>query len=212
VIVGVAQLVLNVTDLEAEVRAHTDAGWSIGFRCEGLPNNPSKAPFQAAARATLDMVHLVKRGSTAVEITHYAGPPPAGATAYELADGGVRVRATEPHGSRDFWGALGFNVRANGILEAGAVLPDWQLSVELVPTDPPPVKTSVDAEGCVLVTVLTTSIEADFERLSTTGLLVESASPWVESIAGRTTTVAMVKGPSGELVELLQAPRAARDE
>lgn len=211
-IVGVAQLVLNVPDLEAEVRAHTDVGWTISFRSEGLPNHPSKRAFQAASRTTLDMVHLVKRGSTAIEITRYAGAPTAGTTVYELAGDRVRVVAKEPQASSSFWAALGFSERADGMLEAKAVLPDWRLTIELVPTDQPARKTCVDADGCVLVTVLTTSIETDFERLSATGLLVESASPWVESIAGRTTTVAMVRGPSGELVELLQAPRASRDE
>ena len=67
----------------------------------------------------------------AVELTCYEGVPPAGDTVYEL-DGHVRVHAGDLERSRAFWHALGFAERADGLLEARAMLPGWRLAVELV--------------------------------------------------------------------------------
>ena len=211
-IVGVAQVVLNVADLDGASRRYAADGWTTSFRCTGIPNHAAKSPFQATPRAALDMAHFAKTDATAVEITSYAGGPPAGEAAYELIDGGVQVRAGDPEASRRFWAALGFVEQRPGILEARALAPAWRLRVVLEAVDRPHPSNSVDADGCVLVTILSTAIKPDFERLRATGLLVQSAPPWDELIAERTTTVAMVEGPSGELVELLQAPRAKRDE
>lgn len=211
-IVGVAQIVLNVADLDVASQRFTGDGWTTSFRCTEIPNHAAKHAFQATPRAALDMVHFAKTDTTAVEITSYAGGPPAGETAYELTDGGVHVRACDPQASKRFWIALGFVEREQGALEARALMPAWRLRVVIEAVDGPRPRTSVDADGCVLVTVLTTAIEPDLERLRATGLLVQSSPPWAELIAERTTTVAIVEGPSGELVELLQAPRASRDE
>jgi len=158
------------------------------------------------------MVHLTPREGAAVELTRYEGAPPAGETVYEV-DDHVRVHAAELERSRAFWHALGFFQRADGLLEARAMLPGWRLALELVRSDRVGPATSVDADGCVLVTVLTTAIEPELERLRRTGLLLRFTPSWTEQIGTRTAVVAIVEGPSGELVELLQAPRRAeRDE
>lgn len=211
-IVGVAQLVLNVADLDTASERYLADGWKAGFRCDGIPNHPSKRPLQARERSALDMVHLARPGTPAVEITSYADGPPAGATVYTPMERGVRLAACDAQASERFWCALGFTRRPDGLLEARAVLPTWRLCVALDHVDGPRPRTSLDASGWVLVTVLTTAIHADLERLIATGLLVQSAGPWDEQIAERPTTVAVVEGPSGELVELLQAPRTGRDE
>lgn len=211
-IVGVAQLVLNVADLQAASERYVADGWTASFRCDAIPNHPLKRPLQASERSALDMVHLAKPGTRAVELTSYADGPPAGDTVYTPTREGVRIAACEAQASERFWSALGFARRPDGALDARAVLPAWRLSVVLDSVQGPRPQTSLDAAGWVLVTVLTTAIQADLERLTATGLLVQSAGPWDELIAERQTTVALVKGPSGELVELLQAPRTGRDE
>lgn len=96
------------------------------------------------------------------------------------------------------------------MLEARAMFPAWQLRVALQPSSGERPHTSVDADGCVLVTLLTTTIERELERLAATGLLLRFTSAWEEQVGGRTVTVAIVEGPSGELVELLQVSRGVR--
>jgi catechol 2,3-dioxygenase-like lactoylglutathione lyase family enzyme len=158
------------------------------------------------------MVHLTPREGTAVELTRYEGEPPAGDTVYELGDH-VRVHASDMERSRAFWAALGFSPQPDGLLNARAMLPAWRLTLELVSSDGARRESTVDADGMVLVTVLTTAIEPELERLRGTGLLLRFTPSWTEQIGNRTVVVAIVEGPSGELVELLQAPRTvARDE
>jgi catechol 2,3-dioxygenase-like lactoylglutathione lyase family enzyme len=207
-IVGVAQVVLNVADLDRTCRPYLEAGWEETFRVERLPNHPAKAAMQAIERSALDMVHLTPREGLAVEVTRYGGAAPAGESVYEF-DRRVRVRAADPQRSRAFWHALGFSERGDGLLEANAMLPAWRLELELQATGGPRPNTSVDAAGCVLVTLLTTAIEPELERLRGTSLLLRFTPSWTEPIGTRTVVVAIIEGPSGELVELLEAPRRA---
>jgi hypothetical protein len=58
----------------------------------------------------------------------------------------------------------------------------------------------VDADGCVLVTLLSTSAFADADRFG-------PAAKWTETIGGRELAIAMIRGPGGEPVELLELPR-----
>jgi catechol 2,3-dioxygenase-like lactoylglutathione lyase family enzyme len=211
-IVGVAQIVLNVADLDQASAPYLADGWRETFRVQSIPNHAAKASLQATPRRALNMVHLTPPEGGAVELTCYEGAPPIGGTVYEV-DDHVRVHAAELERSHTFWLALGFSERADGLLEARAMLPGWRLAVELVRSDRVGPATSVDADGCVLVTVLTTAIEPELERLRGMGLLLRFTPSWTEQIGTRTATVAIVEGPSGELVELLQAPRRAeRDE
>ena len=63
-ILGVAQFVLNVADLDRACAPYLEAGWRETFRAEGLPNHPAKAGLQAVPRRTLDMVHLTPTEGT----------------------------------------------------------------------------------------------------------------------------------------------------
>jgi hypothetical protein len=211
-IVGVAQVVLNTAELDAAATPWLEAGFETSFRAEGLANHPAKAPFQAAARERLDMVHLAAAARPAVELTRYEGAPPRGATVYTLDEGAVRVAAWNPAASAKFWGALRFSDAGDGRLESSAPLPAWKLAVVLEAADPVPEVTSVDAEGCVLVTALSTSVDSDLRALERSGLLLRSTPSWSEKVAGRELTVAFVEGPSGELVELLQTPPRRGDD
>lgn len=211
-IVGVAQIVLNAVDLDQTCRQYLNRGWNETFRVEALPNHPAKRTLQTAERSVLDMVHLTPPEGISVEVTRYGGAAPAGEIVYEF-DGHVLVRATEPERSHAFWHALGFAERGDGLLEIRALLPAWRLGVELRPYRGARPATSVDAEGCVLVTLLTTAIAPELARLQATGLLLRFTTSWTEQVGSRKAVVAIVEGPSGELVELLEAPRrSGRDE
>jgi hypothetical protein len=217
VILGVPQIVLNVANLDAQHSDLAEQGYTQTFAERGLANNAEKAPFQAAARGSLDMVHLTApRREPALELTQYDGGLPCGETVYRLGPNTrdavrvVEVRARELDRSAAFWTALGFRETApaeNGCrtLEIPAPLPDWRLAVRLrrEQADAAPA-TTVDADGVVLVTALSSDLERDLERLAPTA--ARRSAPWAERVAGRAIRVAIVEGPSGELVELLQAP------
>jgi hypothetical protein len=211
VIVGVAQVVVNVADIGA-ARGAFDGTES--FEALDLANHPNKDPFQARHRDRLDMVHLSREGSVAVEITRYHGDPPAGRAPYLLKlDPGatpvVTASVSDMPASIDFWRqAMRFQHGATaGEFKVAAMHPSWQLELRLEPRSGHAEPTSVDAHGCVLITVLTTGIERELQRIHDTGLLLRSTPVWTETVADRETQVAFVEGPSGELVELLQAPK-----
>jgi hypothetical protein len=205
VIVGVAQVVVNVAEL-----GESPPGMTQTFAARGLSNHPAKAPFQAAPRETLDMVHFTSGdGGLALELTRYDGAPPGGRAAYALRNGAAFLAASDPEASGRFWReAMRFEERSPGAFAAPAMHPSLALDVIVAPAPGAAAEpTSVDADGCVLVTVLTTGIERELQRLHATGLLLRSTPPWRETVSERELHVAFVEGPSGELVELLEAPR-----
>ena len=212
-ILGAAQVVINVDSLEPAERELAAAGYTETFREAVLSNHPAKAPFQARPRAQLAMSHFTPPSpGMAVELTAYAGDTPNGAAAYELVRSGELVEAGRVHGavpgaSRAFWAdGLGFR-DARDALEFPAVSAAWRLRVLLEPREGTTPATSVDASGCVLVTMLTTDLERDLATLAAGQALGRTTRPWTERVGGRDVTVAIVEGPSGELVELLQPPR-----
>jgi hypothetical protein len=208
VILGVAQIVHNVPDLDAAAAPLLAAGCEETFSAVELPNNGLKRPMQSCDRTSLDMRHYTPREGVAVELTRYAGPPPAGATVYRHEGADVTLRAAEPEASRRLWAHLGFTEGASGRLENRAMLPAWRLSFAIAPVEDRPSRpTTVDAHGCVLVTMLATDVERELARLAGTGLLLRSTAVWTEQLADRSPKVAMIEGPSGELVELLEARR-----
>lgn len=202
-IAGVAQLVVNVADLAA---ARAVLGGDESFRAQGLPNNHRKAPMQACPREALDMVHLKMPDGVAVELTRYHGLPPAGRACYRRTGAAaVEVLTNDCEASHRFWTA-GMRFRSDGdALDFCGAHPALCLAMTLVPDNGQ--MATVDADGCVLVTLLTTNLERELERLQDGGFLLRSTAAWHELIASRDVHVAIVQGPGGELVELLEAPR-----
>jgi predicted enzyme related to lactoylglutathione lyase len=234
---GVAQVVVNLPALPPAEAVLAAAGYEVQFREEGIPNHPAKAPFQAARREELAMVHFsAPAGGTAVELTAYAGEPPAGRPAYRLATGGprplpglservvatgrpgvvaeVELHVADPEASAEFWtAALGFR-RSPGmgdrvLLERIGAVPAWALAVSVHESQDRSAAT-VDADGCVLVTFVVTALDDDLARIAAHGDGVMSSPAWRESVGGGEIRVAMAAGPSGEPVELLELGRPGR--
>ena len=214
-LLGVAQVVLNVADLDPAAQALAAGGYRRSFIERAIPNHPAKGALQARPRERLDMVHFAGPAQTvAVEVTSYDSGPPAGRAAFEVelpppegASLRVTVLAGDAQGSLAFWrDALGFRETGDGALALRALRPEWSLAVQLQPAaEGGP--TTVDAQGCVLVTFLATELERDLARICDGGLLLRSTPAWEEFIDGRALRVAMLEGPSGELIELIQLPR-----
>ena len=217
VLLGVAQVVVNVPDIAAAADRLEAAGYQRTFAA-AIPNHPAKRELQASRRERLDMVHLAApSGGMALELTSYSDGEPQGAAAFELhlpERAGGRTRVVAPVADRElserFWcGQLGFTkASADGTnLTSPARRAEWALDVTLAEPSGPRRRTAVDADGCVLVTVLTSDIDGDAARLAQDVMTSRMAPPWDEEVDGRSLRVAMVEGPSGELIELLQLPR-----
>jgi catechol 2,3-dioxygenase-like lactoylglutathione lyase family enzyme len=218
VILGVAQVVVNVdrlADAEADL---THRGYQRSFGETAIANHPAKAHLQSGARARLGLTHFsAPPCGTAVELTAYEGAPAAGAVVYRLqlpprpgaGPALVTVAATDPEGSHRFWTeGLGFRTGSDDHhLSFPAVMPSWRLDVVLdaAGLGERPV-TTVDADGCVLVTLLSTDTETDAARLARPEHGLRSSGMWPERVASRDLRVAIIEGPSGELVELVQLP------
>jgi hypothetical protein len=195
VIVAVAQIVINTADADAAAQALQARGYERKFAERGLANHPAKAHLQAAARTRLDLLHLTPpQPGPAIEITAYDGAP-AGRAAYEWDGAGVTATVSDAAASRAFWTSLGF--RGDDVLEFPAPLPSMRLALALRER-PDAEPATVDADGCVLVTLLSTDVEAD----------APGADIWTETIDGRALRIGMIRGPGGEPVEILQLPKA----
>jgi len=83
-----------------------------------------------------------------------------------------------------------------------------RLDLRLDPSRPWQGRSAVDAAGCVMVTLLTTSLGEDMRRLiANGGSPARCCGPWPEHVGGRNLEVCILEGPSGALVELLELPR-----
>ena len=215
-ILGAVQVVVNVVDLAAAEAPLAAAGFTRSFTEPALASHPAKATLLARPRSALAMTHLAPaedgRPAPAVELTAYAGEPPAGEAAYVLEAGPDRrprrvlAPTPDPEASGAFWDALGARAGDDGARRFGAALPAWRLEVA-TPAGPDRAgATTLDADGCVLVSVLCTAVEADLARLERRVALGRGSGAWQEEVAGRALTVAVVEGPAGELVEMLQIP------
>lgn len=203
-IAGVAQVVVNVEDTADEGAALERAGYRRTFTQLGLSNQPAKEPFQAAPRQRLDLAHFVPpTPGPAMELTAYDGGPPAGVAAYRLAGTRLSFSASRLEESLDFW-TSGLGFRADALrLTFPAPVPAWRLELDVDPGPIPDEEPTVDAQGCVLVTMVVTALEHDLERL-VGGTTLRRSEIWEERVANRNLRVALVAGPSGELVELLE--------
>lgn len=198
-ILGVPQVVVGVADVTAAEAPLLAAGFTRTFAEPALASHPAKAPLLSRPREALAMVHLTAPSARpAVELTSYGAP--GGTAAFVLEDDRVRAPTDDPAASTAFWAALG---RGEDDVVGGA-LPGWRLAVAVEPSPARAGATTLDADGCVLVTVATTKVAPELRRLQGLGVLRRAAGPWSEQVAGRALEVAIVEGPGGELVELLE--------
>lgn len=209
-ILGAVQVVRNVADLAPAEAPYAQAGFTRSFLEPALPVHPAKAPLLSGPRPALAMTHLTVPDELPVELTSYAGGPPAGVAPFALeADDGLhpqRVVAPthDPEASGAFWDLLGARADAQGGRRFAGALAAWRLELGTPEGPSQQGRTTLDADGWVLVTVLTTGLVTDLARLGDSGLLGRATAPWIEEVGGRPIEVAIVEGPAGELVEILQ--------
>ncbi|MET0604782.1 MAG: hypothetical protein ABW167_22570 [Baekduia sp.] len=233
-ILGAVQVVVNVADLAAAEAPLTAAGFTRSFHEPRLASHPAKDIMVSGPRDALAMVHLTPptlphtsvegrlnprgRGSVvprrlqpalAIELTAYAGGAPAGAAAFTMSTSGEVTSPTDDRAaSGAFWDALNAPQDDDGLRRFGAALPAWRLTITTVDGPSRAGTTTVDANGCVLVSLVTSNVDAELARLHRGGVLRRATEAWDEDVAGRTLRVAIVEGPAGELAELLQIPSA----
>lgn len=209
-ILGAVQVVVNVADLAAAEAPLTAAGFTRSFHEPRLASHPAKDIMVSGPRDALAMVHLTPpTPAPAIELTAYAGGAPTGAAAFTMDNSHEITTTTDDRAaSGAFWDALNAPQTDGGVRRFGAALPAWRLTVTTTDGPSRAGQTTVDAGGCVLVSLVTSNVDAELARLHRGGVLQRATEAWDEAVAGRTLRVAIVEGPAGELVELLQIPSA----
>jgi hypothetical protein len=210
VILGAVQVVVNVADLAAAEAPLAAAGFTRSFHEPQLTSHAAKDIMLSGPRDALAMVHLTPpTAAPAVELTAYADGPPAGAAAFTMITSEQLTTATHDRAaSGAFWDALNAPASEDGVRRFGAALPAWRLAITTADGPSRTGITTVDADGCVLVSLVTSNVDAELARLHRGDVLRRTTEAWDEDVAGRTLRVAIVEGPAGELVELLQIPSA----
>jgi hypothetical protein len=210
VILGAVQVVVNVADVAAAEAPLSAEGFARSFHEPRLASHPAKDMLLSGPRDALAMVHLTPPApAPAIELTAYAGGAPAGVAAFTM-DTSQEI-ATTTHdraASGAFWDALNAPLGDDGLRRFGAALPAWRLALTTIDGPGRAGTTTVDAAGCVLVSLVTSNVDAELARLHRGDVLRRATEAWDEAVAGRTLRVAIVEGPAGELVELLQIPSA----
>lgn len=209
-ILGAVQVVVNVGDLATAEAPLGAAGFTRSFHEPRLVSHPAKDIMLSGPRDALAMVHLTPpTPAPAVELTTYAGAPPAGTAAFTMTTSQEIAATTDDRAaSGAFWDALDAPQGDDGLRRFGAALPAWRLVITTIDGPTRAGTTTVDADGCVLVSLVTSNVDAELARLHRGALLHRATTVWEEHVAGRTLRVAIVEGPAGELVELLQIPSA----
>jgi hypothetical protein len=209
-ILGAVQVVVNVADLVVAEAPLTAAGFTRSFHEPRLPSHPAKDIMLGGRRSALVMVHLTPpTPAPAVELTAYTDGAPAGAPAFLMDNSQAITTTTDDRAaSGAFWDALNARESEDGVRRFGAALPAWRLTITTTDGPSRAGATTVDADGCVLVSLVTSNVDAELARLHRGDVLHRATTAWDEDVAGRTLRVAIVEGPAGELVELLQIPSA----
>jgi hypothetical protein len=210
VILGAVQVVVNVGDLAGAEAPLSAAGFTRSFDEPRLASHQAKDIMLSGSRDTLAMVHLTPPiPAPAIELTAYAGGPPVGTAAFTMTTSqDITTTTHDRAASGAFWDALHAPAGAGGLRRFGAALPAWRLAITTTDGPSRADTTTVDADGCVLVSLVTTNVDAELARLHRRDVLRRATDAWDEPVAGRTLRVAIVEGPAGELVELLQIPSA----
>ncbi len=209
-ILGAVQVVVNVADLAAAEQPLTAAGFTRSFHEPRLTSHAAKDIMLSGPRDALTMVHLTPpTPAPAIELTAYADGAPAGVAAFTMNNSGEVATTTDDRAaSGAFWDALNAPQGDDGLRHFGAVMPAWRLTITTTDGPRRAGATTVDADGCVLVSLVTSNVDAELARLHRGDVLRRATAAWDEDVAGRTLRVAIVEGPAGELVELLQIPSA----
>lgn len=128
----------------------------------------------------------------------------------------LAIRASDIEQSRRFWmegiGAsmVGFGKRPLGRswirLNLRSPVPSWSLDLLLVESDRLTEKPMLDDRGANCLALLSTDLDTDLDRLSTIGPGGRS-SAFELTVANKPLKIALVRGPAGEIVELIQPVR-----
>lgn len=234
-ILGAAQVVVNVASLRRAERALGDYGYRRTFAEPHLNCDPAKRPLLSRDRPTLALAHYAApTGGTPVELTMYGGGPPGGDAAFQLLRPRLDLERALPHckgqGARveapaevqlasdggdeevRFWSEVGFAPTGSSSDPVGfrlrGVVANMRVGLRLDAAASPVTQPTLDAHGCVALTLVTTTIDADCRRSVAAGAAREVCGPWHERVGGRELRVAMLQAPSGAIVELIQLPRS----
>lgn len=212
-ILGASHLTLASQDAPQAARALEDRGFTLDFTDPRVVNSPEKQPLLSAsgrAAKTIGIRYFKGRAGPAVELLSYptAGPDHPSRFIPEFVDGslvGVTCPVDDLRKAEGFWREAGLKPAGGGMLELTAPLPQWRLRLTLRKEEAGVVP-GLDSLGYHCLSLLSSDIDADLKRLSAS-TLGEASVPFDVVVNQKTLRAAMVRGPGGGLVELIEVRR-----
>jgi len=218
VILGVEHIALSCADIETGVAGLAARGFAPAFVERDIPNAPEKRSLLHTYTARHDIASCRAQAGIAIELTNhgpvYAPAPPS----YEVTFGGggivaVAVISGDVRASKRFWrDGLRFTVAAGNADDAEqallAIRPPvaaWAFELRVAP-GPQRALPMLDDEGFPCVALITNRLDADLAQALSAGGH-SPAGPFVAHVNGNELHVALLRGPGGELVELIAFAR-----
>lgn len=217
-ILGVEHIALSCVNIETGVAGLSARGFAPAFVERDIPNAPEKRPLLHAYAARHDIASCRARTGIAIELTNH-GPVNAPAPpSYEVTFGddgiaAVALTSGDVRATKRFWrDGLRFTVaagdaadRAQAILAIRPPVAAWAFELRVAP-GPERALPMLDDEGFPCVALITNRLDADLAQAISAGGH-SAAGPFIAHVNGNELHVALLRGPGGELVELIAFAR-----
>lgn len=208
-ILGVDHLCRASRDVNADIVRFSKQRYRVLFAGIALPVHAAKVPFLRLPSAAHDAVFLTSPGCVSVEVVRHDGAG-MGCTPYDYRPGVgnvVSVACRCPAESERFWtNGLGFHrTEAPGECVFLSPVPAWRATVRL--NDAPGTPDAyLDDEGWTCLSLIVRDVESVRRRLLP--FIPEPAGEvYPLSFPDRSLSLCFLRGPSGEIVELLELKR-----
>lgn len=212
-IMGVDHIALSCLEIETACKNLEKDNFKVRFCEKNIPNKIEKKEFLNHYQKTHSLAFIEAQKGPAIELTEHGSSFASGESIYRVQQGKgtietVEVLACDFEASRSFWrDKLRFEekvLRADEAvkLKLTSPFPQWNLEVDLIQSSGEKRKNYLDVEGFSCIAFISNKIESDLENIWQAG---KRASEVFELEVNRKwLKVAMVEGPSGEIIELIE--------
>jgi hypothetical protein len=199
-ILGFAHLAVNVSDLLGAEALWCKEGYTRSALYLAAPNHPSKKQYTSTYHPSHDLMLLTGAHLWPLELTCHGATYSVNK---QLKWGREFILITVPDPAplqRLLVDGLGFRMTEDGSLILNSCLPGWTCRLRLQMGETAPV--SLDRTGPTCLAFYCNQIEEDTQRLLGLGAK-DNIEPFDISLGARDMTIAMLRGPGGLLIELI---------
>ena len=202
-IIGLSHITINSTDIEAARQQYFSNSWAEKLFERDVLNHPAKSIFLNKREELHHLSVLSKQGCNDIELVEHGAEKFAENNIYKITEGGViEINCSNYDASLAFWrDDIGFREEGEVLVKASP-LPRWGCKIKLIKMDQNP-SSKLDNLGISCLAFYTTDIAEEIETLQSKRPLAISEDIALE-INNRNLKINMLKGPSEELIELIE--------